>query len=237
MSSTGRHESIYHSQDLGYLSGLSSIVQLSTKQLAVMKKTLTLLLIVSSFSLSAQINKGTFMVGGSGSLSLDKSDKDKYLINSRSTHVSLSPEVGYFFVKNLSVGVSFPFSMSWSMTKVESRPVQYGGESYSTGVVPFVRYYIPVNSFFIITEGAYGWEHSKHTYDNLDPRTGMVDGSYEYTDNSKCYSFAAGPAFFINRSTSVEVLAKYRHSDLQPWNHNAIYISIGFHAYLHSYRE
>lgn len=201
-----------------------------------MKKLLILFFTVCSFSIYAQTTKGSFMIGGSGSMSFNKSDAEGSA-DMKSTGLSVSPEAGYFLFKNFSAGLSFPFSISRSKTKFVSTAEVYEGRSYSIGVAPFVRYYIPVKSFFIITEGSLGWQYSKDSYEFRDQFTGAITGSDEYTYKHKDYSLAAGPAFFLNPHTSVEILVNYRHTDFQEYDQASFYISVGLQIYLPSNKE
>ena len=73
-----------------------------------------------------------------------------------------------------------------------------------------MRYYIPVKSFFIITEASYGWQYSKTKYDNWDAVTRSVYQFERDTNKSKGYSLGAGPAFFLSPYTSIEILTNYQ---------------------------
>jgi hypothetical protein len=199
-----------------------------------MKILLTVLIALCSLSNYAQTTKGSFMIGGSGSMSFDKSDANGSS-ESKSTSVSVSPEAGYFFARNFAVGLSLPVSLSGS--KFASSSIEYKGKGHTIGVAPFVRFYIPVRSFFIITEGSYGWQYSKKTYDNWDAVTGAFINSNEYSNTDKGYSLGAGPAFFLSPYTSIEILANYRNANLSSSDHSMFYISIGFQIYLPSNKE
>jgi hypothetical protein len=201
-----------------------------------MKKILFLFPVILSIAVSAQMSKGSFMIGGSGSMNFNKNDWGG-AGNTKNTSLNLSPDVGYFLAKNLAVGLYVPYEVSWSKTKATSFPAEYHGNGYSIGVAPYVRYYIPVKSFFLVTEGSYGWYYSKNTFDNLDPITGTVNGEEEITNKYKSFSLAAGPAFFLSPYTSIEILANYQRSDFESMDQSAFYISIGFQIYIPSRRE
>ena len=197
-----------------------------------MKKALTFVLLVASFSLSAQTSKGSFMIGGNADISFDKNDYDD-LGYSKSKSISISPEVAYFFVNNFSIGVSLPYGRSWSKTITPSFP-DFHSDGYSIGVAPIVRYYFPVKKFFIVTQGSYGWYYSKSTYDSLDPVTGIIDGTEEYTNKYRGFSLAAGPAFFLSPYSSIEILANYGNTnyDALDFDRSNFYISVGFQIYV-----
>lgn len=197
-----------------------------------MKKTLVLLLIITSFSLSAQTNKGSFMIGGTASFTFQKSQSDGMGLG-KGKVLSASPQVSYFFIKNFSVGLSFPLSRSWHKYTTSYNPQEeFHTVSYSTGLGPVVRYYFPVKNFFIIAQGSYGWYYTKSTYDTIDPVTGTIQGSDERSTKNKGYSLAAGPAFFLSPYTSIEILATYRDSSYDNIDNSIFDISVGLQIYL-----
>ena len=198
-----------------------------------MKNLLTLLLTLCSLSMFAQTTKGSFMVGGNGSLRFADGDYD--LGEVKSTTLSINPTVGYFFIKNFSAGLYVPFELSWSKTKIPSWQQESDGEGRSYGVAPFVRYYIPVKSFFIVTEASYGWHYSKNSYEAFDPNTGTV--SDEFSEKYRTFSLAAGPVFFLSHYTSIELLANYQRSNFEQFDQSQFYLSVGFQIYLPSNKE
>jgi outer membrane protein len=201
-----------------------------------MKKIPFLFLLLLSITVSAQTDKGSFMVGGSATMSLNKNDWNS-LGYTKSTTLNLSPVAGYFFVRNFSAGLYLPLERSWSKSKSSPFPEEYHGDGYSTGFAPFVRYYIPVKSFFVVTEGSYGWYYSKHSIDRVDFNTGAVIGEQETTTKYKAFSFAAGPAFFLSSYTSIEVLVNYQRSDFDSMDQSMFFVTVGFQIYLPSKLE
>ena len=211
-----------------------------------MKKILTLVLILCSFSLLAQTTKGSFMIGGNGSVNFNGDNRNDDNGNPRSFSFSLSPTVGYFPMKNFAFGLSLPFDVSWSKASFNtSPPTKSTGNGYSISTAPFVRYYIPVKKLFIITQAAYGWSYSKNEFKTTETGTGIVTSSDEFTVKGKYYTLSAGPAFFLNPYTSIEILANYQSLDWdaastnfnQPYNQSTWYISVGFQIYLPSNKE
>ena len=198
-----------------------------------MKKILLLFPLFLSIAVSAQTSKGSFMIGGSGSMSFNKNDWNGSG-NTKQTSLNLSPDVGYFFANRVVGGLYLPLEVSRSKTKVSSLPEEYHGNGYSVGVVPFIRYYMPVKSFFIVTEASYGWYYSKNKFETSDPISGVVIGEEEITTKYKGFSFAAGPAFFLNPYTSIEILANYQRTDFDAMDQSTFYLSIGFQIYLPS---
>jgi len=188
-----------------------------------------------SLSIFAQTSKGSVMIGGNGSLLFDNDDYSGGEVKSKS--LSINPTVGYFIIKNLSAGLNVPFELSSSTTKIPMFQEEYDGDGHSIGVAPFLRYYIPVKSFFIVTEGAYGWYYSKNSYESFDPSTGAVIGSEEWSDKYRAFSLAAGPAFFLSQYSSIEILVNYKRANFDQFDQSQFYISVGFQIYLPSNRE
>ena len=205
-----------------------------------MKRLLTILLALFTLSIHAQTSKGSFMVGGDASLNFNNGDSDNST-SSKSTSLILNPTAGYFFVNNFSAGLSIPFDVSWSTTKISSLPSEYDGNGHSLGIAPFVRYYIPVKSFFIITHAGYGWYSSKTSYEYIDVMTGAVIGTNEYKNKYRTLTLAAGPTFILSPHTAIEILANYQRStfsaDYSAFDQSKFYISVGFQIYLPSNKE
>jgi len=193
-----------------------------------MKKTLTLALIVCSLSVTAQTSKGSFMIGGNGTVRFNNNSLDGRPYKSSS--FSISPTAGYFIVKNFSAGLSLPTEFFWSKVTGPSSSEEYKGNSFSMGVAPFVRYYIPIKSWFVVTEWTYGWYYSKNSSESVD-QNGNVNSS-EASWHNRRYRIAAGPSFFLSPYTSIEILANYGRMGADNSSLSKFYVSVGFQIYL-----
>lgn len=146
-----------------------------------MKKVIftTLITILFSGFSSAQINKNTLMVGGSGSFS--KSANGNGIESS--SRITLTAGAGYFVLKNLALGTSFGFD-------------RYGEHYNSWSITPFVRYYVKN----IFAQVGYGF--SKTSYYPSSP-----DYDYNRTVFKSELGYALflnnnvaiEPAFFFNQ--------------------------------------
>lgn len=180
---------------------------------------LILLLFFSTSSAFSQINKGNFLVGGSGAFS--SRDQD----GSKSSSLAISPNVGYFFIDKLAGGVDLTLNFSsakFSGVKTTARGL---------GVSPFVRYYILPSSSRInlFAEGSYGWGKSRYKSPDL-------------TNNStfNSYSLSVGPSFFVTSNIAVEFTAGYTYSASRSKNIYSNYktkeklfqIGVGFQIHL-----
>jgi hypothetical protein len=100
-----------------------------------------LLLILCSSLAHAQLEQGTWLVGGSGSYSnfTALNSGTNYSTDSKYTQISLSPYLGIFILNKFAIGLLPTFS------SVKGKVTSTGGLStnfqrYRIG--PFVRYYI-----------------------------------------------------------------------------------------------
>jgi hypothetical protein len=149
---------------------------------------------------NAQITKGNWMVGGSGSFSSKKyqandSNGNKEINNYKS--IDLTPTIGYFIIDKLSVGISLGYKGEFYIGTTTSPQQNYN--SLYTG--PFIRYYFlkPEKTFNIFAEGGYiiGNRHAS-------------SWAFESNDTKiNSYTFTGGTSFFFNSSVGLELNLKY----------------------------
>lgn len=147
-----------------------------------MKHFFTLILLGSFFVVSAQIEKGTVMVGGSLSLKTGEG----------ASEFSLDPNIGFFVANNFAVGGHVKFSSrELGTTKVNE-----------FGIGPFARYYFGVTNTkpFVVTE-----------LDYLSS-TRKVAGLPNTTASGLGFLFGMGFAAFINDAVAVEGVTGYNYS-------------------------
>ncbi|MFD1140371.1 outer membrane beta-barrel protein [Larkinella insperata] len=135
----------------------------------------------------AQTEKGRWLVGAQvGDLAYRKMKND---LGNNFT-VSLTPSVGYFLVKNLSIGVVVPVT-------VNNSDLGYSASyfSRSVGIGPSIQYYVGnVNVKPFVGLGyTYNWNYTKWS----DPNPANESVSKGYDDN---LTPSAGVAFFFNRN-------------------------------------
>ncbi len=155
-----------------------------------------------SFTLSAQTNKGSFLIGGDASYT---SSKNTVMGNeTKQTQISINPTVGYFIIDNLVLGASLPLSFSQS----RSSGFQSDSKSSSITLGPLARYYVPIGKYSIFTEVKYTLGLIKVEGPTFDP----ISGSVIFLTNKgkdKILSFGLGTTYFINESIGIEVGAYY----------------------------
>jgi hypothetical protein len=170
-------------------------------------------ILLFTFTTNAQITKGNWMVGGSGSYinySI-KSSANGNTIDSNNSQLLISPTIGYFVANNFACGLSSNFGISMPET---------GRHSTTYGIGPFARYYFlkPEKMINILTQVGYYYGIS-----NDESKTNNVD-------------FKAGPVVFFNKSVGLEFTINYSISKYSDSSYNStsriLNIGVGFQIHL-----
>ncbi len=166
-----------------------------------MKKTIFTVFVIFIVTLKtqAQLDKGTWLVGGNGSFASSKGSfsTDTYSQESKETNLNISPNIGYFLLDKLAVGIKPGFT--WYKSLITTSGATSNSTRFEVG--PFVRYYFldktkPVN---ILSEISY-----QHEFITAKPETG----------SSNTFSFNAGPVIYFNSSVGLEfTVGYYSHSE------------------------
>lgn len=163
----------------------------------MLKTLVSLAIFFSAFSGFAQINKGQFMVGGTGSF------YNKKISRIETTNFTLSPNGGYFFLDKLAVGLNA--NLGYTQTKYS---INQKNDSKVYGVSPFIRYYVlpASNKINLFTQASYGWGKGVTSYSGSDNK---------YKVNTTSFSFTAGPVFFITNNVAVELSLGYGQNNFR----------------------
>jgi hypothetical protein len=146
--------------------------------------------------MSAQIDKGNWMVGGSGFI---QNYKVEYTSNNTTQNQSvfalqISPNIGFFILDKFAVGGLLTFNFN--------NPSGSNNSSQGYGIAPFTRYYFlqtdkPINFF-----AQASFEYSE----------GRTNNTASIKNFSRGYAFKAGPAIYFNSSVALEVTLNYSSS-------------------------
>ena len=215
----------------------------------LMKYFLILTPVILLNSATAQTSRGSFLIGGNISYSAEKQktliyffgfngdgDVEEAIVKARS--FAISPTVGYFPVKNLCVGFSFPFSITKAKAKEEGNvDFTYEYESRTSNFGPFARYYIPLqNNFYVLTGAGYGWGYARDSYYYFHSE-GAVVTSTRVGSKSKFRRFnvGAGLSYFLNKNMGVELLLAYNSTSYEDNTNKAtgLVLVAGLQMYLH----
>lgn len=194
-----------------------------------MKKITKIILVVVlttfGFQSFAQCEKGKVLVGGDSKFSFtsmdmkikDDNDERDY---GKSIELEFSPQVGYFVVDNLALGLAIPVSM-----KKETDIDDNEEKTTSFAVAPFARYYFGTTNAKPFLQGLVGFGGAKYTYDfdmgeTIDTKMSLF-----------LWEVGGGVAVFLNESIGIDIGVAYGSSHMKPKENNddnAKIISSGF---------
>ncbi|WP_192822229.1 outer membrane beta-barrel protein [Rufibacter sp. LB8] len=183
-----------------------------------MKKLLFTLVLFSCFLVSAQAQteKGTKLIGGTGTLHFDTegAQDDVFFM--------ATPRLGYFAGNNFAIGASLPFLYNTST---------YGSVT-SIGLAPFVRGYFGASATKFFLEGRAGV-----TRENYETEGGFMYSDAETSRTVQFFGVGAGLAQFINEHVGLEILLSYDKSDEASFRFetnklNGLNLNIGFQIHL-----
>ncbi|KHJ38355.1 hypothetical protein PBAC_13610 [Pedobacter glucosidilyticus] len=184
-----------------------------------MKKTIVLLLICFAFKSSfAQLEKGNWLVGGSGSFSSAKYNND---VKYERTILILSPSVGYFFKDKLVVGLK-PY-YTYQLTAEDSEFAN-NSEINELGITAFLSYYFfkKTEPFNFFTQVGYGYLWQNYSNNNSDDK---------YSQN--VYEISGGPVYFINQSIGINLFLGYSLADFREIEYKQKRFSTGIGFQIH----
>lgn len=171
-----------------------------------MKKTILLLFICFIYTSSfAQIEKGNWLVGGSGSFSSSKfkDTTPEY----KTTLLELAPDFGYFLFRKIAIGLSPHFN--YSSNKFYNNPSYINTSSSYYSIGPFARYYL------------LSYERHVNVFSEINYQI--------FKNNHNYFSFSGGPVIFIRESVGLEL--KISYSKIES-NNRTITTGLGFQIHL-----
>ena len=175
-----------------------------------LKTILTLtLFFLAAFTVYGQTEKGNFLIGGSSSLGLNfataktEFDGNSFEEDQKITNFTFQPDVGYFIIDNLAVGLSLPISINTS--DFDDR------KNTTTAILAsvFSRYYFTESNIKPFIQGQIGFGNSNT---NFESRNG------ESESKSNLFNFGAvgGVAIFLNNIISIDLGIVYSNSTSSP---------------------
>jgi hypothetical protein len=171
-------------------------------------KILFIATLLATFASNAQIDKGNWMMGGSGAFGNYKATSGGS--SSTNTSLRISPDIGYFVIDNLSIGLAGQFN--YTFEKGDTKTIN------SNSVSPFIRYYFleKEKTINIFSEARY--EIMRMSHSDLKAETLLIK---------------AGTVFFVNSSVGIEVALNYSTQKTnQNFENRAIYVNVGFQIHL-----
>jgi hypothetical protein len=166
--------------------------------------TYVLLIIFAASNVSAQTEKGNFLVGGT--LTASNSSNNIGSVDATATGFGISPSVSYFFADKFAAGLITNYS--YSATKSESGGVTSKTNILSNGIGPTVRYYFPLGEkVWLFPEVDYLWGGSHTQLRSNGAVTNDLKGS------TRTFRIGPGVAYFITKSVGIEGLLFYQNQN------------------------
>ncbi len=177
-------------------------------------------------NLHAQLNRGQWLVGGSAGFSTSSYNAGN--VSSKATNFQLSPGIGYFVFDKLAIGLRAAVNYSYDVEKFGIPSNNFDTKRSGLGLTPYVRYYFlpKTNKINILADVSYSDVNTKITTVVSDLPNSSV------TNNEHAFTFAAGPAFFINRHIALEITASYEIAKYGTLSQNIFLINAGFQIHL-----
>ena len=186
-------------------------------------KTLTLfffIILAATLTSNAQITKGNWLVGGSGSFSTStftSENTDGSESKQKGTSLRISPNLGFFISDRFAVGLD----LSLNFANSEGRD----NSNWAIGLGPFVRYYfLPEDKLINI------FSQTSIRFNN---------GLSEINKDSKSTTFglSAGGVIFFNSSVGLELSLNYEDITVKRANSNnrntdIFFVGLGFQIHL-----
>jgi outer membrane protein len=177
-----------------------------------------------TISVNAQTEKGYWLLGGSALFSTNSETVEADKLTG--TDFTIAPTAGYFIIDNLAVGAGIAYltetSKSSSPDNPYSETTTMSVTSFAFG--PFVRYYfLPIGkNAKLFANGTLGFGSGSQ----------KENGQSIASTSSTVWQIAAGPSFFLNKHTSVEVALSYgantEKEDGEKATENTFQIEVGF---------
>lgn len=171
---------------------------------------ITSLLALMMSSAYAQLEKGTFRLGGTMGFS---SSTTSYSYSStflgsdyKVTSFSFNPNVSYFLVKQLSIGLALPCSIG----KTSSGGADTNVNSFSAG--PMIRYYFPFNKMAVFPEFQYTLGQQTNKGPVYSPSTGTISDATIKSTLSMLRA-GLGVTYFLNSNIGIEGMLYYSRND------------------------
>ena len=188
-------------------------------------KTLMLLFFMLSFSITtwSQLDKGNFLVGGTGKFYsyTSTNSSSSYNVEAKYTQIDLSPAIGYFVADKLA------FGLKPTVSSIKGKVTSAGGGSTNVQrylIGPFGRYYFlnKENNYNIVSDVSYQF--------------GFFGGGLA-KGKLATFSALAGPVIYFNTTVGIEFLLGYSYSkeDVEQANkeiRKGFQLGIGFQIHL-----
>jgi hypothetical protein len=183
-----------------------------------MKLIFTLTVLLFTFTCTAQINKGQFLVGGSGTYSA----KNYGGFDSKFRSFEMDARDGIFLLNKLAGGIQLGYTYSKQFGTDGIANQYYRQYDHSINVGPFARYYFlsAAKKINLLADAHYFRSWSK---------SGNMYGDSKWKSHG--YAFAAGPVLFLNPNVSLETTLNYQYRD-EYYYSKGVQVKLGLQVHL-----
>ena len=183
------------------------------------------LILVTKLSFG-QLDKGVWLVGGTGNLLSSKYEYTSTTLSFSSDrlNIGLAPSIGYFVADKLALGLRLNYSKNKAVVDGTGGNINTNENRYSLG--PSLRYY------FLDKESRY----------NLLTEINYQYGLYRFKPtkgNSNTFNALVGPVIYLNTSVGLEFLVGYysttetiKQTDPITSKEKGFQLSVGFQIHL-----
>jgi hypothetical protein len=186
-------------------------------------KTLTLfffIIFTATLTATAQITKGNWLVGGSGSFSTSTAtseNTDGTENTQKSIGSQINPNLGYFLSDKLAVGLDLSLSFS--------NPAGSDNSNWAIGLGPFLRYYF-------LPE-----DNQINLFSQASVRFNNGLSEINRDSKSTTLGLSAGGVVFFNNSVGLELSLNYEDRTFKRANNpdsklNSLFLGLGFQIHL-----
>ena len=178
----------------------------------------------------APIHRGSFEI--SGNVLYSKGEAKSNIEGERewnyeSSILSITPEILYFLLDRLSVGISFQYQAEHSNVEAEGDDIYVKIESTDYTVGPVARYFIR------LTDRFYPFINAKYLFGSGEDysENWNIDVGYEKSEKTDVRSLQMGLGgdYFLNRNVSLRALIQYeiRNTGTENYDGEKKYWSVG----------
>jgi hypothetical protein len=152
--------------------------------------------------LFAQLEKGTFVLGGSAGFNTS-SGPGETAKDVKGYSANISPDVFYFPVRHLAVGINLLLSYSrYNFLGLRNRSANQISQAY--GIGPVLRYYFPIGKkWAVFPELSYTTTAARSEYPNYDNYDPFLAGQH-YREWGYVVQAGLGTSYFMTPNIGVE---------------------------------
>ena len=202
----------------------------------LVKRIVFIVLTVSSGIAFSQTEKGTFLLGGTFSYERSVIDYANGLLGNQNSRVfSMNPNISYFVIPKLAVGLTLPLSRS--NFEVENTQFENKTTTNSYAFGPQLRYYFNFEKISVFTEISYAIGRSTTEGPFFSTDLGQVIDDKQITKIER-FRLGLGLTYFISKSVGVELLTTYLTEDfdydqefVSDFENQSIRLELGLQVY------